>query len=1034
MILAMATPRYHSDSHPRNGRFAVIVRRLAALALAVFLAAAPASPQSAGKAAVQPDSKRARKDYLAGQGAEHSGDWKTAYADYSDAVVYDPANKQYPLLREHARFQVIQGLINSAERQAIAGDVAGARELLTQALAIDPNYVVARERLDELSSGPVEIAPQTGPKLAGLPRLNPKPGPRDFDYRGTTRGAYEEIGRQFGVTIAFDGDLVDRSIRFQAPKVDFDTALMVLSRQTQTFTRVVDSHTLFVTQDTAQKEREYAVEIEKTLVLPASVTTDEMNETVRMIREMTGISRTQLDTAARTLTIRSTEQNVALAQALLNQIEQPRGELMLEVEILEMDHNAAQQLGISPPTSAQLFTLSTSEIQQLKSAVNTGALLQVIQSLFGGSGGLAAATGGLGALLPPLIAFGGGKTIFLATVPGASANFSKTLSAVQSADRILLRAQDGKPATFFVGDRYPVSLALLSSNVSAASSALNAAAAAGALPTTNYAVGNSPVSVAIADVNGDGIPDLIVANEGSGTTSALGTVSILLGLGGGTFGTASNLTIGTTQDLKIPMPSAVAVSNFGGDVNMDIAVTDSANNNVAILRGMGNGTFAAPVTYPTGNTPVALLVGNFNANGFPDLAVVNQADNTVSILLGQSGGTFTAKTDYPVGTMPVAIASGTFTGNGVIDLAVANHSSNTVSVLLGNGDGTFGLKTDYATGTGPAGITTGDFNNVTNVDLAVTNQTANSVSILLGNGNGTFAAHNDFATDAGPVGIVAGDFTGSGIQDLLIAAQTANTMDLLVGNGDGTFPAPVSLPTGNGPVAVAAADLVGNGTLDSVVTNESSNTVTVTLNTLQTAAGASTPAQTAYPSSEYEDLGLKLKATPRLHDDNTVTLQLEFDIRSLAGTAFNGIPVLSNRTIEQTIRLRENESSVLSGILSDSDIRSITGWPGTSLLKGIGDLTGENMDTGQKTETFIVITPRALRYPAHDFPALYAGRGEPATPAAPPPQPGVPQPPPPPPGPPPAATQPPNPNPANTTPGQPLQNPGITVSPAGSNR
>ena len=194
--------------------------------------------------------------------------------------------------------------------------------------------------------------------------------------------------------------------------MDFDTALMVLSRQTRTFTRVVDDHTLFVTEDSAQKERDYAPEIEKSLVLPASVTTDEMNETVRMIREMTGITRTQLDTASRTLTIRSTEQNVALAQALLQQIEQPHGEMMLEVEILEVDHNAAQQLGITPPTSSQLFTLSTSEIQQLKAAQNTGSLLQVIQSLFGGSGALAAATGGLGAVLPPLIAFGGGKINF----------------------------------------------------------------------------------------------------------------------------------------------------------------------------------------------------------------------------------------------------------------------------------------------------------------------------------------------------------------------------------------------------------------------------------------------------------------------------------------------------------------------------------------------------------------------------------------------------------------------------------------------
>ena len=236
----MTTPRCHFASHPPNCGFATIFRRLAILTLSAFLAAAPASPQTAGKPALQPDRKRARKDFLAGQDAERSGDWKTAYADYTDAVAYDPADKEYPLLWEHARFQVIQGLVNSAERQAIAGDVAGARALLNQALAIDPNFVVARERLNELSSEPVEAAPEPGPKLAGLPRLQTKPGTRDFDFRGTTRSAYEEIGRQFGITIAFDGDLVDRSIRFQAPKVDFDTALMVLSRQTQTFTRVVD--------------------------------------------------------------------------------------------------------------------------------------------------------------------------------------------------------------------------------------------------------------------------------------------------------------------------------------------------------------------------------------------------------------------------------------------------------------------------------------------------------------------------------------------------------------------------------------------------------------------------------------------------------------------------------------------------------------------------------------------------------------------------------------------------------------------------
>ena len=163
-------------------------RRLAALTLAAFLVTSPASPQSAGISPPRPDKNRAQNAYQAGRRAEQSGDWKTAYADYTDATAYAPANKEYPLLREHARFQVIQGLIDGAERQAIAGDVAAARALLMQALEIDPNYAVARERLAELSSDSVEVAPEKGPRLAGLPRLHPRPGTRDFDYRGTTRG------------------------------------------------------------------------------------------------------------------------------------------------------------------------------------------------------------------------------------------------------------------------------------------------------------------------------------------------------------------------------------------------------------------------------------------------------------------------------------------------------------------------------------------------------------------------------------------------------------------------------------------------------------------------------------------------------------------------------------------------------------------------------------------------------------------------------------------------------------------------------
>ncbi len=977
----------------------------------------PPSPEGATaappKQSPRVDNRRAQAAFQQGRRSEQSGDWQSAYAAYSEAVEYAPGNKEFAALKEHARFQWMQGLVDAAERQAVAGKVSEARALLEEALKIDPNYPVARERLAELTPDPEPTESGRGPRLAGLPQLKPKSGTRNFDVRGTIRTVYEELGRQFGVTIAFDGNLSDRALRFRAPAVDFDTALMVLSRQTRTLARVVDDHTLFVTDDNAQNQRQYAPEIEKDLPLPEAVTTDDMNEVVRMVREMTGISRTQLNTATHTMTVRSTEQNVALAQALLRQIEQPHGELILEIEILELDKTKALQLGITPPTGTSVFTLSPSDIAQIKAAQNSGTLISTIQSIFGSLGiqGLSSASA---SALPPVIAFGGGKSIFLATVPGAAANFSETLSAVRSAQRILLRAQDGKPATFFVGDRYPVSLGLLSSDLSPTSTALGQVGLGGlSLPHTAYSTGTNsvPVGVAIGDFNSDGHPDIAVANQTS--PSADGTVAVLFGNGDGTFQPVpADCTYTASVCIPIPgvtsgsvttysVPSAIAVADFNGDGHLDIAVADEANNRVMILFGDGLGNFTAPAastTYATGVKPVALLTADFNGDGVPDLAVVDGGDGTtpgaVSILLGNitrgQTNTFLPKTDLPVGISPTAIAAADFNSDGFPDLAVTNtadsatNTLSSVSILLGSSTGIFRVIGAIETGAAPQGIAAADLNGDGISDLAVayaTDALGNSVSVLFGNGAGNFPTVTNFPAGSGATGVVAADFAGSA-PDIAVADKSGDTVDVLIGTGGGSFTPPVSLPTGNAPVALAASDLTGSGAPDLVSADSASSTVTVTLNAIQ-AITNSFANQMAYPSADFLDLGLKIKATARLHGQDEVTLHLEFDIKSLAGTSINGIPVLANRTIDQTVRLRENETSVLSGIFQGNESTVLSGLPWTSTVPGAGDLTSLNNTNDQESELLIVVTPRAMRFPPHDVPALYAGHGEPATPPAP---------------------------------------------------
>ena len=198
--------------------------------------------------------------------------------------------------------------------------------------------------------------------------------------------------------------------------------------------------------------------------------------------------------------------------------------------------------------------------------------------------------------------------------------------------------------------------------------------AANAAPT--FATGSNPISVVSADVNGDGIADLVVAN------SASGTVSVLLGNGNGTFQAQQTFAVGN-------FPFCVAASDVNGDGKPDLVVANYQSNTVSVLLGNGNGTFQAQQTFATGNGPNSVALGDVNGDGKPDLVVANSAGDTVSVLLGNGNGTFQSQQTFATGADTYSVALGDVNGDGNLDIVAANKFSNTVSVLLGLGDGSF---------------------------------------------------------------------------------------------------------------------------------------------------------------------------------------------------------------------------------------------------------------------------------------------------------------------------------------------------------
>jgi tetratricopeptide (TPR) repeat protein len=926
------------------------------LLLALLAVAGAAPGQSPSRAETQShngsDEKRAREAFAKGQQAEQQEDWTAAFAYYEEAAARAPESRDYRTARERARFQRVQQHVDRAERATAGGQFAQAMLEWQQALALDPGYSVARERLRQLEAraGRARMpAPQER-----VVQLEAPSGVRAIRYRGNTRGAYEEVARAFGITVDFDREMRVQPVRLALEDVDLRTALDVLAQLTGTYWRAIERKVIYVAENTAAKRREYAPSVLQTVLLSNTSTPEEMTEMLRVVREITGVQRTTLDTRSRTLTLRDEPEKVALAVELIRELEQSRGEVMLEISILEVDRNRALELGILPPSSAQVFTISPQDLDTLQNpATSPQALQELLQRIFGTTGaGL-----GLGGLVPPLVAFGGGRTVLLATLPGATASFEQTYSTLKRARRMLLRAADREPATFFLGERWPINFSVLSQGISDVAGV----PIQGAVPgTAQLAVGDAPAAVLARDFNGDGVLDLVVANRGDDT------ISFLQGHGDGTFEAAVSFPAGDG-------PSALAAGDFNADGFLDLAVANENSNQVAVLLGNGDGTFRAPVTFPVGNAPRAVVAVSLDVGGTVDLVVANSGNNNVSVLLGNGDGTFAAAANFPTGLAPSAIVANDFNGDSFADIAVANRGSNSVSILLGDSAGGFGPTTDFPTGAGPVAVRAALLDEDLFVDLATANELGDSVSVLLGNGDGTFGSSTDFAVGSAPVAVAAADMDGLGNQDLVIAQRGENSVGVLVGNGDGTFGLRVDFATGAAPVAVVAANFNSDGRPDLAVVNRDDDTVSIILNSSAGGLPGAFPTQ-PYPGFQYEDIGLKVNATPRLHNDDEVTLQLRFEIRSLSGETLNGLPVISNRTLEHSVRLREDQSTLLAGILQEEERRGMQGWPGWGRAPVVGRGTGKHDSTPRQTELLIMITPRRIRLAPRAGRQLYAGR------------------------------------------------------------
>ena len=305
-------------------------------------------------------------------------------------------------------------------------------------------------------------------------------------------------------------------------------------------------------------------------------------------------------------------------------------------------------------------------------------------------------------------------------------------------------------------------------------------------------------NLATADLDGDGLPEVLAAVGGLGTIQR-GSIVIARNLGKGRF----------QKRLEYSVPSqakGVAFADLDGDGKLDLLYTargsgykdDLKRGLLFIRRGLGEWKFGPPIESDAGKSAYYIETADLNNDGFLDIVVPNEHDSCATYFLNPGRGIFSFKTlksqiaratqipgkrSHAVNDVRVA----DFDGDGNADLLTANLGTSTVSLFRGNGDGTFQKDSVLDAGKNGAFLAVADFDSDGDSDFAISHWTENFTSVFLNRGNGTFEPRRDYKTGLGNYGVDAADLNGDGHPDIVTANYRARSRSILFGTGDGTF-------------------------------------------------------------------------------------------------------------------------------------------------------------------------------------------------------------------------------------------------------